>query len=238
MKAAADRLAIALDVDDPERALELARDLVPYAGIFKVSPAHVYARGESFISSIRKLGRKVFLDLKLYDIPETVARLCRQIAGMGVNYVTVHAAGGTEMIRRAVAAGREGEGRCLDVIAVTVLTSFSREQLAKEWKLVEPVEERVAAWAALARDAGAAGIVCAPPDLGIVRTQVGRALFTVVPGIRGVTDAADDQRRTLGPGPAIAAGADVIVVGRPIVASSDPVGAAASIIEQIEGEMK
>lgn len=231
MTSPSSRLAVALDVDDPDRALEIARAVAPCAGVLKVSPAHLYARGESFLAEVRRIGRKVFLDVKLYDIPETVARLTRQVVRMGVDYVTVHASGGSEMIRRAADAAK---GSQLNIIAVTVLTSFSQEQLKKEWKLAEPVEDRVAFWAALARDAGAAGLVCAPPDLKAVRAMAGDGLLAVVPGIRGAGDARGDQRRTMTAGEAIRAGAGIVVVGRPIVAAADPGAAAEKILAEIE----
>ena len=177
----------------------------------------------------------MFLDLKLYDIPETVARLTRQVAGMGADYLTVHAAGGSEMIERAAKAA---EGTNLKILAVTVLTSLSQEQLDREWKLNEPVEDRVAFWARLARDAGAPGIVCAPPDLKIVREKVGNDLLTIVPGIRGAGDSKGDQSRTMPAGVAVAAGASIIVVGRPIIAAADPAAAARGIIGEIESVTK
>ncbi len=229
-----DRLAVPLDVDDPDQALELARNLAPYVGVFKVSPAHVYARGETFIAAVKKLGRKVFLDLKLYDIPKTVGRLCRQVARMGVDYVTVHAAGGSKMLERAREAAGEIAGSELKILAVTVLTSFDQEQLEREWKLSEPLTERVLFWAELAQKAGAAGIVCSPLELKAIRSHLGNGLFTVVPGIRSATDAKGDQRRTLTAREAIAQGADLIVVGRPILKHPDPAAAAQCTVQEIE----
>ena len=229
---ASPRLAVALDVDDPDQALSLARALAPHAGVLKISPAHVYARGEAFVGEMKKLGRKLFLDLKLYDIPATVARLTRQVVRMGVDYLTVHAGGGSEMIRGAAEAAR---GSGLQVVAVTVLTSFSAEQLRREWGLQEPVEDRVAFWAGLARDAGAAGMVCAPPDLKRVRETMGNGFLTIVPGIRGAGDAKGDQSRTMAPAEAVRAGAGILVVGRPIVAAADPAAAAAKIAGEIAG---
>jgi orotidine-5'-phosphate decarboxylase len=226
-----DRLILALDVAEPEAALELARRTAPHVGVFKASPAHLYREGAGFIARLKERGRPVFLDLKLYDIPATVARLTAEAARLGVDYLTVHVSGGSRML----AAARAVAGEKLRLLGVTVLTSFDRPQLAREWGLTEPVEERVLAWAELAREAGLHGIVCSPLELPAVRARFGSSLTTVVPGIRGPGDAPGDQTRTLGPAEAVVAGADFVVVGRPIVEASDPAEAALRFATALEG---
>jgi len=227
-----ERLILALDVETPAQALELARKTAPFVGVFKASPAHVYQDGAAYISELKKLGKEIFLDLKLYDIPETVARLTRQVGRMGVDYLTVHAGGGSKMMTAAQAAAAES-GR-LKLLAVTVLTSFDQAQLDREWKLQEPIQDRVLGWAHLAREAGLWGIVCSPLELTPVWTRFAGSIKTVVPGIRGAADAKGDQARTMAPAEAVRAGADLIVVGRPIVAQPDPVAAAERIAKELE----
>ncbi len=230
---ARDRLVLALDVETPALALELARRTASSIGVFKASPAHVYQDGEAYIAALRALGRPVFLDLKLNDIPETVARLTRQVARMGVAYLTVHTTGGSKMMAAAQAAVAE-TGGTLKLLGVTVLTSFDQEQVRTEWAVTASIEERVLALADLARGAGLHGIVCSPLELKAVRARFGTALATVVPGIRSSTDSAGDQKRTMSPAEAVAAGADYIVVGRPIVAQPDPVAAAHRMTHEME----
>ncbi len=232
-----DRLIVALDADEPTKALELAIATAPHIGMFKASPAHLYARGPQFLDALNHIKPRIFLDLKLYDIPETVARLTRQVARLGVDFLTVHAGGGSRMLKAAVEAAATAQPhRPLKILAVTVLTSFSEEELKTEWNLPagESAEDRVAKWAKLARDAGCHGLVCSPLELGNVRRAVGTGMITVVPGIRGPNDPAGDQRRTLSAREAIEAGASYLVVGRPIVAAANPKAAAEAIAREIE----
>lgn len=234
-----DRLILALDVDEPTQALNLAIACAPHVGMFKASPAHLYARGPVFLDALNHIKPRIFLDLKLYDIPETVGRVTRQIARMGVDFLTVHAGGGSRMLKAAVEAATHSSptSRPLKILAVTVLTSFGEEELRKEWNMKsdEAIRDRVLAWAAMARESGCHGIVCSPLELADVRKAAGSDFLTVVPGIRGPNDPAGDQRRTMSPAEAIAAGASYLVVGRPIVAAPDPRAAALAIAQQIEG---
>lgn len=231
-----ERLIVALDSGDPERSLQIARETSPWVGTFKLTPDAVMADGPRLISEIKRLERGVFLDVKLYDIPETVRRACRTAADMGANMITVHAGGGVRMMEAARAGadegGRKGADR-LKLIGVTVVTSFTQAELEEYWNMRESIQDRVLAWAALARKAGLDGIVCSPLELGPFREKLGKELLAVVPGIRGPEDPASDQRRTLSAGEAIAAGADYLVVGRPIIRSPDPAAAAKSISDQI-----
>ena len=227
---ACDKLILALDVEPADRALALARRLAPYVGTFKIGPALVLGGGPAFLDSIRALGKRLFLDLKLYDIPETVARTAGQAAAQGADFLTVHVSGGARMI----AAARETAGGNLKLLGVTVLTSFTRGDLQREWRMEETVADRVVFWAKLAMDNGAHGVVCSGLELPGIREKLGPDVLTVVPGIRPVAGTADDQRRTMGPRDAIRLGANYIVVGRPIVAADDPEAAAEALVGEIE----
>lgn len=228
MSRGAERIILPLDVEKAA-VHELARKLAPHVGVFKIGPGLFLEGGPDLLNEIKALGRKIFLDVKLYDIPETVARACRQAVRLGVDYMTVHASGGSRMLSAARDAGAG-----VRLLGVTVLTSFDSAQLAAEWNLTEGIPELVSRWARLSADAGLAGIVCSPHELASVKQALKPGMIAVVPGIRSAKDAPGDQRRTMPAGEAIKAGADLLVVGRPIIASPDPVAAAVRIGEEIE----
>lgn len=234
-----DRLILALDTGDHKRSMDLARLAAPWVGTFKFTPDAVISKGAEVVSDIKALGRNVFLDLKLYDIPETVRRACRTASGLGVDMITIHAGGGPRMMEAARKGAREGAGEAgnvrIKLIGVTVVTSFEQREMEQYWDLRETIEERVLRWGALAREAGMDGMVCSPLELEAVRSNLGGDFITVVPGIRGPEDQASDQRRTMTAAQAVAKGADYLVVGRPIIRHSDPGAAAQSILRQIEG---
>lgn len=211
------RLALALDSDDLVAAMRLARTLNGHFGTAKIGLELYSAAGPESIGAVANLGYDVFLDLKLHDIPNTVARAARVLGALGVSYLTMHAAGGLDMLRAGVDGLQTGAGNAgLDEpasLAVTVLTS--------EADAAADLGRR----AELAAAAGCTGVVCAASDLA----EAGRrapGLIRVVPGIRLPGDPADDQRRTAAPDEALAAGADLIVVGRSVTAAPDPVEAA------------
>jgi orotidine-5'-phosphate decarboxylase len=231
------KLILALDVEEVSLALKLAGDLSQSVGTMKVGPGLFVDGGKSLISDVKKTGAGLFLDLKLYDIPETVARAVRRITAMGVDMLTLHASGGSRMISAAKEAVTKSGGNT-KLLAVTVLTSFDAGQLKKEWKMEETVEERVIHLAKIARDAGADGIVCSPLELPAIRRELGPDFLAVIPGIRSASDPADDQRRTLSAPEAIKAGASYLVVGRPILKAADPKKAAEEMSRQIEEAMK
>ena len=228
------KLILALDVEEVPRAVELAERLTPSVGIMKVGPGLFVDGGKTLITEIKKTGCGIFLDLKLYDIPETVARACRRITDMGVDMLTLHASGGSRMISSAKQAVVKSGGKT-KLLAVTVLTSFDADQLKNEWKMEDTVEQRVLHLAKIARDSGADGIVCSPLELPIIRREMGPEFLVVIPGIRSASDPSDDQRRTLSAAEAIKAGASYLVVGRPILKAADPAQAAADMVRQIEG---
>lgn len=217
-----ERLVVALDVPSLEAAETLAEQLVGAVGWFKVGLELFAAHGPAAVETIRQHG-PVFLDVKLHDIPTTVERAAVRIADLGVGLVTVHASGGTEMVAAAV-RGLGGQG---EVLAVTVLTSTSDEQLAALG--MGPAATQVPRLARVATSAGAPGLVCAPRDLAAVREAVGPAVRLVTPGIRPADAGVDDHARAATPAAAIAAGADLLVVGRPITRAADPLAAATAL---------
>jgi orotidine-5'-phosphate decarboxylase len=221
----ADALAIALDADDLVGALRTARDLAPWFGTAKVGLELYSAAGPDAVGALAALGYRVFVDLKMFDIPTTVYRAARVVGALGVSELTVHAAGGTAMLAAAAeglaeGAARAGAGTPI-VLAVTVLTSEGEAP-------TELVTERTAHAVA----AGCGGVVCATSDLAVVR-GVGPDLRTVVPGIRPGGTSLDDQRRVATPASAIAAGADLLVIGRAVTAADDPQASAAAIAAEV-----
>jgi orotidine-5'-phosphate decarboxylase len=222
-----ERLAVALDVSTLAEAERLAGALAGEVGWFKVGLELFSAHGPGAVTAIAAHG-PVFLDVKLHDIPTTVERAARRIAELGVGLLTVHASGGAAMVRAAV----EGLGDAGEVLAVTVLTSLSDGELAAV--NAPPAARQVPALAALAVEAGAPGLVCAPRDLRAVRDVVGPAPRLVTPGIRPADATGhDDHARASTPDRAVADGADLLVVGRPITQASDPVLAARALATSI-----
>jgi orotidine-5'-phosphate decarboxylase len=235
-----DKLIIALDVDTPADALSLAKELAGVAGMFKIGSTLFTLAGPQIVKDIINSGAKVFLDLKFHDIPHQVAGAARSAAQLGVSLFTIHASGGAEMMRRAVqavaeVAEREGTERA-KVLAVSVLTSIDANTLAQIGVNSSP-EESVLRLVKLAEQSGVDGVVASSQEATNIRADVAnRNLLIVTPGIRPAeTNAgADDQRRVSTPAAALAAGADYLVVGRPITAAADPVAAA----RQIAAEMR
>ncbi|MFP3901592.1 MAG: orotidine-5'-phosphate decarboxylase [Acidimicrobiia bacterium] len=219
------RLVLALDVDDVVEAVRLVRELRPWFGTFKVGLELFSAAGPDAVSAVRNQGVDVFHDAKLHDIPTTVGRAARVLGTLGARYVTVHAAGGRAMVRAAVEGLREGAAAvdlpAPGVLAVSVLTSTpeASDRVIRQ-RVVDSLE------------AGAAGIVCATPDLGLVR-QLAPAAVLVTPGIRPEGAPADDQARVATPRAALESGADLVVVGRPITRAEDHVAAARSLVSSI-----
>jgi orotidine-5'-phosphate decarboxylase len=235
-----DQLIVALDVDTPTQALSLAKELRSVAGMFKIGSQLFTLAGPQIVKDIVGSGAKVFLDLKFHDIPYQVTRAARAAAQLGVSMFTIHASGGTEMMRRAVEAVTEvatvaGTARPA-VLAVTVLTSMDANTLAQIGVNSSP-EDSVLRLAKLAEQSGVDGFVASPHEAERIRATIAkRSLLIVTPGIRPVDKnaSADDQRRVSTPAAALAAGADYLVVGRPITAAADPVAAARDIAAQME----
>jgi orotidine-5'-phosphate decarboxylase len=232
---------VALDTPDADGAAALARRLRGRVGGFKIGLELFNSGGAALVPRIRDAGDAVFLDLKLHDIPNTVAGAAAAIARRGVSYFTVHALGGAAMIRRGVeAAGEAARAAGLEpplLLAVTVLTSHDDDELS-HIGLAGPCASAVLRLAALARDAGAGGVVCSALEVAAVRDTFPRGTL-VVPGIRPAQGAvgavgSDDQARTAGPAAAVARGADLLVIGRPITRAPDPVAAAEAIVDELE----
>ena len=236
-----DKLIVALDVDTPAQALSLAQQLRDVAGMFKIGSTLFTLAGPQVVKDIIGSGAKVFLDLKFHDIPHQVAGAARSAAQLGVSLFTVHASGGAEMMRRAVeavtkVAEREGTTRA-KVLAVSVLTSIDADTLAQIGVNSSP-EESVLRLVKLAEQAGVDGVVASPQEAARIRATVAdRELLIVTPGIRPAENDAGDQRRVSTPAAALAAGADYLVVGRPITAAADPVAAARRIAAEMQQAM-
>ncbi len=222
-------LALALDVDDLVVASRLGRELRPWFGVAKIGLELYSAAGPDAMGTLRELGYDVFLDLKLHDIPNTVGRAARVLGALGVDYLTLHAFGGLDMLKAGVEGLAEGASNAgLEppvAVAVTVLTS---DRSAPD----HIVPQRVR----LAAEAGCGGLVCAAKDLKDARTLAPR-LIRVVPGIRPAGDAPHeqphDQVSVATPGEAMAAGADLLVIGRAVTAAPDPAEAAAAIVSEL-----
>jgi len=219
-----ERICVALDFPSWREAEPFARTVAPGVGILKVGLEMFAAEGPAAVRAAAALGRPVFLDLKLHDIPNTVEGAARSAAASGASLLTVHASGGPAMVAAAV----KGAGGKLRVLAVTVLTSLDAAAL-RAVGLDGPPEAAVVRLARLAVDAGAGGLVCSPHEVRAVRAAVGPGPLLVVPGVRPAGAAKGDQARVATPAEAVAAGADVIVLGRPLRDAPDPLAAAREI---------
>jgi orotidine-5'-phosphate decarboxylase len=220
-----DRLAVALDVDDLVAAVRIARDVRPWFGVAKIGLELFIASGPEAIGALSQLGYKVFLDLKLDDIPTTVERAARIAGSLGVHYLTVHARGGVNILRAGVNGLTDGAQKAglpqPVALGVTVLTS---DDSAPPHIFPQRVQTAV--------EAGCGGIVCAAADVAAAK-EMAPKLITVVPGIRPKGADAGDQRRAATPQEALDAGADLLVVGRPVTRADDRVAAAAALVESM-----
>jgi len=229
LRAARARLAIALDVPSLDQAFALAERVIPYAGVLKVGLELFVAHGPAAVRRFGELDVELFLDLKLHDIPETVARSVAQARELGVTYLTVHTTGGRAMLEAAAAAARGAKGaRELQLLGVTVLTSISERELG-ELGVGRDMNAHVLALGVLARDAGLRGLVASAQEVARLRTELPE-MKLVTPGIRPRGADVGDQARVATPSAAISAGASLLVVGRPVRDAPDP-GAAAEAIQ-------
>ena len=236
--AAKDKLIFALDVDSAARALDLCEALHDVVGMFKIGSQLFTAAGPEIVRQIIARGGRVFLDLKFHDIPNTVAAAGIEATRLGVSIFNMHASGGAEMMRRTAAAVAEiAHQEALakpKVIAVTLLTSLDQKSL-EQIGLSDDPGSLVVRLARSAAACGLDGVVASPQEIRLIRQTVSSPEFLIVtPGIRSSNDAGDDQRRTLTAAEAIKAGADYLVVGRPILNAQDPVGAAGRLVAEIE----
>jgi orotidine-5'-phosphate decarboxylase len=224
-----ERLIVALDVSSAGAAQALVERVGDAAGIYKVGLQLFTAAGPSFVRELVQSGRRVFLDLKLHDIPNTVSHAVKNAVDLGVHMLTVHASGGTAMLRAAT----EAAGGKLNVLAVTVLTSLNDQDM-DETGIAGRVTDQALRMAVLAQNSGCQGIVSSPREALLIRKSLGEGFAIVTPGIRPAGVESNDQQRTATPAQAIANGASHIVVGRPITHASDPAQAARAIISEME----
>jgi len=222
----AEKLIVALDTIDLARAAAWAEATAPHVGLFKLGLEFFLANGAAGVRAIA--GRPVFLDLKLHDIPNTVAGGVRAVLDLRPKMLTIHAAGGAAMIEAARKAAEPAGAERPMILAVTVLTSLDATALAATGVAASPADQ-VLRLARLALSAGADALVCSPLEVAMLRDALGIGVKLIVPGIRPAGAAAGDQARTMTPAEAIAAGASWIVVGRPITGAADPAAAAAAI---------
>jgi orotidine-5'-phosphate decarboxylase len=221
-------LVVALDVRSAEEAVRLARTLAGKVAGFKVGLGLLHGPGPGLVGALARLG-PVFADAKLHDIPSQVQAAARRLGEYGARWVTAHASGGVEMLEAAADGLMAGSGgRQAGILAVTVLTSI--DEAASSALFGRTPGELTSRLAKRAAEAGVEGVVCSPKELGVV-VEVAPALLRVVPGIRPAGAAAHDQRRTATPAEALARGAHLLVVGRPVIAAPDPVEAVARLHE-------
>jgi orotidine-5'-phosphate decarboxylase len=224
-----ERLIVALDVSSAGEAQRLVRQIGGAAGIYKVGLQLFTTQGPDIVRDLVSSGKRVFLDLKLHDIPNTVSHAVQSARELGAYMLTVHASGGAAMLRAAVEAA---QGK-LNILAVTVLTSLTDEDMP-ETGISGRVADQVLRMAALAQTAGCQGIVTSPREAGLVRKAIGEGFFIVTPGIRPAGAEINDQQRIATPAQAISNGVSHIVVGRPITHAPDPAHAASAIIAEME----
>lgn len=232
------RIAVALDAAERGRILALARAVGPEVGVLKVGLEAFCAHGPDLVREVAAIA-PVFLDLKLHDIPNTAGGAAAAAARTGAAILNVHAGGGREMMRAAGERAREAAAAASlpapRVVAVTVLTSLDAAALA-DVGLAGTPREAALRLALLARESGLDGVVCSPEEIEAIRAACGPGFLLVVPGIRPAGSAAGDQKRIATPASAARAGADLLVVGRPITGAADPAAAARAIASEIDGE--
>ncbi len=237
LAAAKTRLMLALDLDSREKAEEWVHKMKLHVGYFKVGLQLFTVAGGELVRSIRARGGRVFLDVKYHDIPNTVAKACEAACSLGVDFINVHGLGGKTMIKAAALALKESSERMRQprpkLLAVTILTSHDLRSLRNDIGLRGSIEKEVLRLAKLAQAAGADGVVASPKEIKAIRKACGPKFVIVTPGIRGSADKKDDQKRTMTAGDAVAAGADYVVVGRPLTQASDPGEAARALVIEI-----
>lgn len=223
------QIMVALDVNTLEEADALVRRIGPAVTWYKVGKQLFTRHGPETVKRLKAAGKKVFLDLKFHDIPNTVGQAVRSAAAIGADLTNVHAGGGPAMLQAAAEAGRSAG---ITVIAVTVLTSMDAAQLQATGVAAAPAEQ-VERLAGLARAAGVQGVVCSAHEIKLMRAAFGPDFLLVVPGIRPAGADVGDQKRVMTPKQAADAGADFLVIGRPITGDTDPAAAAARILAEL-----
>jgi orotidine-5'-phosphate decarboxylase len=232
-----DKIIVPLDVPDLESAIALV-DKLPQVSFWKVGLELFTSTGPAILEVLKSRQKRIFLDLKFHDIPNTVAGACRAAAGYGVDLLTIHATCGKDCLTaaaEAVQVGAEKAGtKPPNLIAITVLTSISARDLAFDLKIPLELPEFALEMALLAKNAGLNGAVCSPQEVAQLRDSCGKDFLLVCPGVRPSWAEKGDQKRSLTPAQAVQAGADFLVIGRPITAAADPVLAWERISEELD----
>lgn len=235
---ARDRIALALDVDNDRDALAIVAELKDSVGVFKVGHQLFTAYGPDIVRRIIGMGGRVFLDLKYHDIPNTVAKASAEAVKLGVSIFNVHSLGGIDMMKAAAESAKETAGKynlpAPTVLAVTILTSMDEKSMRKELKITRSLQREVAHLARLAQRAGMHGVVASPQEIKMLRRVVRGEFVILTPGVRPAWADKDDQKRVMTPGEALKAGADYIVVGRPVLKARDRKAAVEKILEEIK----
>jgi orotidine-5'-phosphate decarboxylase len=236
-----DKVIVAVDLQEREQFFKLTDTLKGHATYIKVGMELYYTFGPDIIKAVKDLGYKVFLDLKIHDIPNTAFKAAKTLCKLGVDIINVHAAGGIEMMTAARLGVQEGikesgQEQVPLLIGVTQLTSTSEDVLHNELLITKTMSDTVVEYALNVKKAGLDGVVCSAQDVAMIKEKCGKDFKCITPGIRPKSAQKDDQKRTMTPNEAIQIGSDYLVIGRPITAQIDPAKAFESIIEEIENE--
>ena len=227
---------VACDFSSAEETLAFLDRFTEEKPFVKIGMELFYAAGPSIVKAIKERGHKVFLDLKLHDIPNTVKRTMAVLSSLDADIVNLHASGTTAMMKAALEGLTREDGTRPLLIAVTQLTSTDQEAMEKDLLIKEPIAEVVMHYALTAKNAGLDGVVCSPNEAAKVHDVCGESFLTVTPGIRFADSAEDDQKRVMTPARAREAGSDLIVVGRPITRAIDPVAAYRRCVKEFLGQ--
>ncbi|UBF26742.1 orotidine-5'-phosphate decarboxylase [Kovacikia minuta CCNUW1] len=236
--AISDRIIVPLDVSSQPEAMALL-DRLPQVTFWKVGLELFVSSGPGILTELKSRQKKIFLDLKLHDIPNTMAGACRAVGGYGVDLLTLHATAGKDALKAGQLAAQEGAiaagNPTPNLLAITLLTSLNARTLAFDLKIPLELPEYVLHMALLAKESGLPGAVCSPQEVEHLRQTCGDNFLLVCPGVRPTWAESGDQRRTVTPAAALKAGADYLVIGRPITAAENPVAAFERICEELEG---
>jgi len=233
-----DPIIVALDFPEEKKALDIAEKLVPYVKNFKVGLELFSVAGPHVVKALKDMGTNVFIDLKLFDIPNTVVRTLDRLLNLDPFMITLHILGGEEMLKESVKIVSQfkesNKSEYPYLLGVTVLTSFNEETLRRSWGISRSLPEQVLFLAQLAQETGLDGVIASPWEIELLRNNLRRPMLIVTPGIRLVKEKIDDQQRIMTPREAMERGADYLVIGRPITQSPDPYQVIQDIRSQIE----
>ena len=236
---AAERIIVPLDVPTESDAIALI-DSIPEVQVWKVGLELFVSAGPQVLEHLKKRDKKIFLDLKFHDIPNTVAGACRSAGRYGVDLLTLHAAAGREAVAAGVAAAKEGADQANvappNILAITLLTSISPRMLAFDLRVPIELPEFAMAMATMAQESGTQGVVCSPHEASELRRVCGNEFLLVCPGVRPAGSSKGDQQRVMTPGDAINAGASYLVIGRPITQAAEPGAAFEAICQEVASQ--